>query len=120
MAPQSQLEACYSIVVPPTIQPDIMNEVECIRLCEEALHGKLKNYTIRINTSAIIDCIFQEYNVPIAYGIELLKEICNGSYKQKGSDLIKKTSTEPVMDHMKKQEIISLFSIKGSLERVQE
>ena len=65
MAPQSKLEVCYSIIVPPLMEKDVMNEVECIRLCEEALSGKLKNYKIRINSSAILECIFEECRVPL-------------------------------------------------------
>jgi hypothetical protein len=34
MGPQSQVEACYAIVAQI---PNIMNEVECIRICDEAL-----------------------------------------------------------------------------------
>jgi histidyl-tRNA synthetase len=58
-----------------------MNEVECIRLCEEALSGKLKNYKIRINSSAILECIFEECKIPLVDRMELLKEVSNGTCK---------------------------------------
>jgi len=50
-----------------------MIEVECIRLCEEALSGKLKNYKIRINSSAILECIFEECRIPLTDRMEILK-----------------------------------------------
>jgi histidyl-tRNA synthetase len=58
-----------------------MNEVECIRLCEEALTGKLKNYKIRINSSAIIECIFEECRVAVVDRLEVLKQVTNGTCK---------------------------------------
>jgi len=58
-----------------------MNEVECIRVCEEALAGKFKNFKIRVSTSSISECIFEELRIPLEERIELLKQIRNGSCK---------------------------------------
>ena len=103
MAPQSQLEVCYSVVVPPNSTPvdqDIMNEVECIRVCEEALSGKFKNFKIRLSSSAIIECIFEECRIPLEDRMDLLKQISTGSCKN--------------------QEVLGLFAIQGSCDKVAE
>jgi len=81
MAPQSQLEVCFSTVVPPAIEQDLMNEVECIKVCDEALSGKLKNYKIRISSSAILECVFEECRVPLKERMELLRQVINGTCK---------------------------------------
>ena len=77
-----------------------MSEVECIRVCEEALSGKLKTFKIRISSSAIIECILEECRVPLENRMELLKQVSNGSCKN--------------------QEVLSLFAIQGSCDRVAE
>lgn len=100
IAPASQLEACYSIVSPPKIPSNVMHEVECIRLCDEALCESLKNYKIRLNSTSILECIFEECGIPLQDRVGILHEISNGSCKNDAMN--------------------SWISIEGTCEKVEE
>jgi len=41
MGPTPALEACYAIISPKT--QNLMNETECIRLCDQVLKSKFQN-----------------------------------------------------------------------------
>ena len=80
MGPQSQVEACYAIVAQI---PNIMNEVECIRICDEALAKQFTQYKIRLSSSEILECIFEECGVELADRIPILHQINLGTCKNK-------------------------------------
>ena len=50
-----------------------MHEVECIRVCEEILSQNFKNYKIRLNTSSILECIFEECDIEVQSRLDVLK-----------------------------------------------
>lgn len=73
MAPQSLLEACYSLVAPLT--PSLMHEADCIRVCDEALSQYFTHYKIRLASSELLECIFEECQIDIADRLPQLQSL---------------------------------------------
>lgn len=63
VAPIQKPALCFAIVQPG--KHSLMHEVDVVRICDEAVSHYFKQYKIRINSTQILDCIFEECSIPI-------------------------------------------------------